>query len=304
MPDAPGEDLFDDPALRNAVATAFGFRVRNFGDAAMPQWCFERSRLGLRRIEISPLGLYSAVHDSPGPHDVLRRFIAASHGGLRTSLRVNVNPLEPRASELADAARSCGWRVEPHTTHVLHVGDSIEDLRRGYHATKRSQARRGNGPASVISVAQTPTQIDDYVAAYDASVARWGASGRTYPRELFVALQGCPSARIWTNHVEGRLACAMVVLYCRRYALYWHGVSHIEADQKAAFPMVRLMDRVLADLAERGIAQMNMGASDGLPNVRRFKEEFGARPADYVSLVKEAPIARALAWARRIPQRG
>lgn len=85
----------------------------------------------------------------------------------------------------------------------------------------------------------------------------------------------------------------MVVLAGREQALYWQGVSHIEADQKAAHPMARLFDTVVQHLHAQGVARFNLGASQGLPTVQRFKEEFGARPMGYASLVYESRLWRA-----------
>ena len=98
--------------------------------------------------------------------------------------------------------------------------------------------------------------------------------------------------------MAGRLACAMVVLAGRRHALYWQGVSHIEADQKSAHPMARLLDAVVQRLHAQGVTHFNLGASQGLPNVQRFKEEFGAQPVAYASLVHDSRLWRLWGFAR------
>jgi hypothetical protein len=96
----------------------------------------------------------------------------------------------------------------------------------------------------------------------------------------------------------------MVVLAGCRDALYWQGVSHIEPDQKAAHPMARLLDAVVQHLHGQGVARFNLGASQGLPNVQRFKEEFGAQPVGYLSLVHESRLWRAVAAVRRLRTAG
>jgi hypothetical protein len=42
---------------------------------------------------------------------------------------------------------------------------------------------------------------------------------------------------------------------------------------------------------------LNLGASEGLPQVQRFKEEFGARPAAYSTLQWESAAWR---WLKRL----
>jgi hypothetical protein len=168
----------------------------------------------------------------------------------------------------------------------------MEEIRAGYHATKRSQVRRAPAAGSVIACTREPTMLEAYFSVYAASAERWGRGAPPYPRALFEALLKSPCTQLWTHHVAGRLACAMVVLAGRRHALYWQGVSHIAPDQKAAHPMARLFDAVVQQLHGQGVEHFNLGASQGLPNVQRFKEEFGARPAAYASLVHESRLWR------------
>lgn len=297
------DDVFDDAAVRRAFESSLAVRARAFGGGATPpRWSFERTRYGLRRIEVCPIGLYAAVCRSEADCAELRAFIERERSASVASVRININPLEARADQIAQHAQARGFQVERHETHVLPIGASIEAMRKDYHTTKRHQVVRAAKVQSAICVASDAAQLDDYFAVYAASLARWGRSGFVYPRALFAALLSCPSVRFWMNYVHGRLACAMVVFYCRSYALYWQGVSKIDADQRQAFPMVVLMDAVLQDLVKSGISHLNLGASDGLPNVKRFKEEFGARAVAYPALVYESPLWRTLKGARRLWQ--
>jgi hypothetical protein len=148
--------------------------------------------------------------------------------------------------------------------------------------------RRAPALASVITCTRDPAALQGYFEVYAASAQRWGRGAPPYPRALFEALLRSPCTQLWTHHVAGRLACAMVVLAGRQHALYWQGVSHIEDDQKAAHPMARLFDAVVGSLAEQGVAHFNLGASEGLPTVRRFKEEFGAQPRACTVLLHES----------------
>jgi hypothetical protein len=287
------DDLLDDPQFRSALETSLGIRARALGGAG---WAFERSRFGLRQWELAPLGLYSAVGVELGPviDDAPRR---------ASRVTIHVNPLDPRADESARHASARGYRVVTRQTHILPIGTSIESMRRDFHATKRYEALRKVDAASSIVVADQQAQLQDYFAVYEASLARWGRQEFLYPRSLFNALLGCDSVRIWMNYVAGRLACAMVVFYCRRYAFYWQGVSRVDEDQKRAYPVVKLMDAVLQDLVQSGIGHLNLGASDGLPKVRAFKESFGAGPATYPTLVHESVPWRVLVAGRQLWRR-
>jgi hypothetical protein len=287
------DDFFDDAGVRAAFGAHLGFSARRCGDAG---WLFERRRLGMRRVEIAPIGFYTRL-DGGRDAAALQALIDAAPAPL-TRVRINLNPLEPQAAALARHALSRGYQVHRQETHLLHLAPTIAEMRQRYHATKRNQVAKANALASNIVLASTAAHMDDYHAAYRASLQRWGREQAVYPPSFLDALAACAPVRVWMNYVAGRLACSMVVLYSRRYALYWQGVSQIAPDQKAAFPMVRLMDAVLEDLSRTGIPCLNLGASEGLPAVRRFKEEFGAQACAYGALVHEGMAWRALQRAR------
>ena len=300
-PDRPGhaavasgessfDDLFDDPVLRSAVGRAAGLQ------ALEPHGLFEWRRLGLRRWEWAPYGLYAPVCADPQRAQVLTDFLDRAPGQA-SQARMHLNPLCPEAGRLAQQAAAQGWRVLPRETHLLDLRPGLEALRRGFHATKRNQIAKPVKIDSRIALARTEADLQPYFEVYARSLQRWGRAGAwPYPRQLFIDLLQSPAVRIWTHQVQGRLACAVVILECRHQALYWQGVSHIEPDQKPAHPMVRLMDAVIQDLCARAVPVLNLGASEGLPQVRRFKEEFGARPAGYNTLQWESAAWR---WLQR-----
>jgi len=286
------EDLFDDPVLRSAIGRAAGLQVLE------PHGLFEQRRLGLRRWEWAPYGLYAPVCADPQRAQALADFLNRAPGRA-SQVRVQLNPLCPEAGRLAERAAAQGWRVLPRETHLLDLRPGLEALRRGYHATKRNQIAKPVKLDSRIALARTEADLQPYFEVYDRSLQRWGRSGAwPYPRQLFLDLLHSPAARIWTHQVQGRLACAVVMLESRHQALYWQGVSRIDEDQKRAHPMARLMDAVIQDLCARGVPVLNLGASEGLPQVRRFKEEFGARPAAYSTLQWESAAWRWLRGAR------
>lgn len=281
------DDPLQDPALRAAFAAPLGLREVTFEAGGRLVMAFERWRFGLRQFELAPLGLCAPACADEAAAQALGIFLreAPRRAGR---VRVNLSPFELHADSLVETARAADYRVEPLQTHVLDLDRPLADIRAAYHATKRAQVRRAGMAGSVIACTREPAALDAYFEVYAASARRWGRAGPPYPRALFDAVLQSRCTQLWTHHVAGRLACAMVVLAGRRHALYWQGVSQIEPDQKAAHPMARLFDTVVQGLAGQGIARFNLGASQGLPNVQRFKEEFGARPVAYAALVHES----------------
>ncbi|MFZ4651335.1 MAG: GNAT family N-acetyltransferase [Rubrivivax sp.] len=293
-------DPLDDPAIRQALAAPLGLDPFTLPGCAP---AFQRRHFGLTQVELGPLGLSAPVCADPAALEAMRSLLreAPRHAAR---VRVTLSPFEPQADVLVQQARQLGYQVLPLQTHVLELQRPLEAIRAGYHATKRAQVRRAPKVESAIACTRDPAALQGYFEVYAASAQRWGRGAPPYPRALFEALLRSPCTQLWTHHVAGRLACAMVVLAGREQALYWQGVSHIEDDQKPAHPMARLFDAVVQGLVGQGVAHFNLGASDGLPSVRRFKEEFGAQPRAYTALLHESRrwrLAQALAQgARRI----
>lgn len=318
-PIPPFDDPLQDPTLLAALAAPLGLRAVRVGPALT---AFERRAWGLRQLELGPLGLCLPACGDASSFEALRSFVDQAPRQA-SRVRLQLSPFEPQAQALIQQAQASGWQVRALQTHVLDLARPLEDIRAGYHATKRAQVRRAPKVASVVSLttggagsekgrasgaargaasgaASGASLMDDYFRVYAASAQRWGRSAPPYPRALFEALLESPSTQLWAHHVEGRLACAMVVLAGRRHALYWQGVSHIEDDQKPAHPMARLFDAAVQGLALQGVQRFNLGASEGLPNVQRFKEEFGAQPVPYAALLHESPTWRLAQGVRGI----
>jgi hypothetical protein len=299
-----GNDLFDDDALRRAFERALDLQVCcAYGEGLGRRWYFRRRKLGLVQLEMCPLGFYAAVCGDEAQLAGLLGFLKRARRPPAGRVRIHLNPLETHRSEILERAAALGYRARRLQTHIVRTGPSIDQMRSAYHATKRYESLRVTGIPSEILVASEARHLRDYLEAYRHSLERWGRRDFIYPPALFEGLMSSPSVKIWMNYVLGRLACAMVVIYCERFAFYWQGVSRVDEDQKRAYPVVKLMDAVLQDMVESGIPCLNMGASDGLPNIRKFKEGFGAQPSEYISLEYASVPWLALAGAGRLVRR-
>jgi hypothetical protein len=294
-------DWWDDPAWRAALAVPLGMTALAWPGLGT---VYQRRRFGLAQLELAPLGLYAPVSvsqrasgrapDSAPASARLEDFIdRAPRQAARVTL--NLDPLDPRRDALAARAAAAGWQVLPRSTHLLALDGAPEALRRGYHATKRAQVRRAPALPCRVECVRGPGRLDDYWPLYEAAAARWGRAGPPYPRALFEALLASPAVELWLMHVAGRPACGAVVFVGRRAALYWQGAARIDEHTRGTFPMLRLMDALIASLAARGVPWLNLGASEGLPSVARFKEELGARAVAYPTLRRESVAWRALA---------
>ena len=125
---------------------------------------------------------------------------------------------------------------------------------------------------------------EDALAAFGAFYRRGSlgwvvASGALLPEAFFSALHGDGRLEVWRARRDGRLlASAAFLLGCGQVQYQASG------SDKVAGP-VSAMDALLWTAAghyrARGFNGLNLGASEGLDSVRRFKEKFGAQPLAY-----------------------
>jgi hypothetical protein len=99
------------------------------------------------------------------------------------------------------------------------------------------------------------------------------------PDSFFAALQVDGHADIWSVSRDGQPLGAAIFLLGRRKVQYQaSGTAKIAGPVSA---MDALLWKAAGYYSEHGWEGMNMGASEGLDSVRRFKEKFGAEPVGY-----------------------
>ena len=92
----------------------------------------------------------------------------------------------------------------------------------------------------------------------------------------------------------------MIVFYGTNEAFYWHGATIVSPEYKKLFSVVKLINYVIKDMHSKNIQYLNMGASEGLDGVKRFKESIGAEEYRYSAFKFESKIYKLLKIVKRI----
>lgn len=174
-----------------------------------------------------------------------------------------------------------GQRLEGHdfATHLLDLAaDDATRLQR-VKTNVRSYLRRVDtlGYSFEIGGADAPR---DFYAWYRRGSQGWRAAAETLlPDTFFEALQNQVGTEVWRARRDGDTVAAALFLLRRTQVQY-----QASGSAKLAGP-VSAMDALIWAAArhyrERGFKAMNLGASEGLDSVRRFKEKFGAQAIGY-----------------------
>jgi hypothetical protein len=233
--------------------------------------------LGLTHAVAFPLGGYSCVLDDCGrPADgeaateVLGRIAQAFHAVEFTGWPLGAQPSTP------------GWSETELKTAVIDCAggrDAALSTMRGVTRRMAAQSlRRG-----VECVLATPDErsLSAYYEMLEESSAGWGLTEPTISRRLLHAVfaRAGSDAELWFALADGTPIAGGVVLYGAQELFFWSAA--MRRDFGRLRPSNALNVRLIERACERGVRWYNLGASEGLSGVERFKHDLGARDVPY-----------------------
>jgi hypothetical protein len=230
--------------------------------------------LGLRHYCAFPLGGYTCFLREDGA--------VASADAATASLR--------ELSRYAHSVELVPWPLAPaprtgsggaHLTAVVDLRDGIEAALANVDGTFRRMA----GQAVRRGVVCEPSPGEDAVSTYYEllceSAKRWGIPEPVERRKLIEALvrYGGRDVEIWFARAEGRAIAGGVVFYGSEEFFFWSAAMLTEYGRLR--PSNALNFALLRAASQRNMRWYNLGSSEGLPSVARFKKDLGARDIAY-----------------------
>jgi len=285
----PAPTFFARPAWASALSAAFPHLrphpvwVDCCGGRVLIPLMQSLGRLSWREFIGMPLGTYTCALREDGS--------LASSADFSSAIGV----LERLCDALAVTPWPLGpvpvvpsWRRKPHEAAVIDLSGGIDRALRGVAGVTRRMA----GQAARRGVACAPMRSGLGAAIYygilrEAS-ERWGLMRPPFPKELLEALvsYGGDDVEIWFAQCDSHPIAGGVVLYGSEELFFW------SAAMRHAFARLRPSNALNFELlhagAERKLAWYNLGASEALPGVERFKRGLGAHAVPYDELHRES----------------
>lgn len=116
------------------------------------------------------------------------------------------------------------------------------------------------------------------------------AASSLMPEGFFTSLAGDGLAEAWTVRWRGQTVGSALFLVGRDELQYQaSGTTRIDAPVSA---MEALLWQAARYHRDRGRSMLNLGASEGLDSVARFKQKLGALPASYLRVTYLVPAWR------------
>jgi hypothetical protein len=206
---------------------------------------------------------------------------------------------------LGPAPRSLHSRM--HETSVVDLSRGIDAALAGVAGIFRRMAGQAERRGVVCEPSHDPSAVDVYYELLESSAQRWGLERPAIPKKLFASLvrNGGENVEVWFANAEGRAIGGGVVFYGRTEFFFWSAAMLAEYGRLR--PSNALNFALMRAAAARGMLWYNLGSSEGLPGVARFKDNLGALELAYPEIrLERAPfkfyvnMRRALAGARNL----
>jgi CelD/BcsL family acetyltransferase involved in cellulose biosynthesis len=239
-------------------------------------------RLGWNELVGMPLGAYTCGLREDGTLASPEEFVRAISLLSRFCDAIKVTPW-PVAEWQAPAT----WKPTHHETAVIDVSQGADHALAGVTGVSRRMAGQAERRGVVCEPCRTGLCVATYYAMLRDAAERWSVGRPSFPRELLEALvaYGGDDVEIWFAHCDGHPVAGGVVLYGSQELFFWSAaMRHEYARLRASNALNVALIRAAAD---RGLHWYNLGASEGLPGVERFKRGLGARSIVYSELRRE-----------------
>ncbi len=300
--DAPAPTFFARPAFARALERAFPhveaapLSIAYKGKTYIVPAIRSRSRMRPRTIEAFPLGGYSCVLDESGvPADakaateVLHE--AASHAGAFSFT----------AWPLADQPDTDGFECTTYETAVIDCARGLETALSGMRGVTRRMAGQAIRRGVTCERHTTDARgLDTYYAMLEEASAGWGLERPTISRPLLdaVAHYGSEDVELWFAMLDGEAIAGGIVLIGAQELFFWSAAMRREFSRYR--PSNALNARLIERACERGVRWYNLGASEGLSGVERFKTDLGATAIAYNRISNRTPAYRAYLTLRNV----
>jgi glycosyltransferase involved in cell wall biosynthesis len=286
----PAPTFFARPAWAMALERAYyGFSAEPTlfrlpeGEALLPL-----IRSGRRFVEIQamPLGTYTLPLTPDGTaadpmlaSAIVRQIIGSSSDDFSCTLW-----------PLADYQDVGECQKTPHQAAVIDLRDGAEAALARFKGVARRMA--GQALRKGVTVSREPDAMGVYYGLLEESAKRWGLAAPHLSRTLFDAIQdfGGDDVEVWIARYQGEAIAGGVMLYGSEEAFFWSAA--MRADYSSLRPSNLLNAEMIKASVERGMKWYNLGASEGLGGVERFKESLGAELVDYATLSWKSSVYR------------
>lgn len=285
----PAPTFFARPAWSLALAHAYPhlrpYPIRvttDDGILLLPLMQHAGGRLGWREFIGMPLGSYTCALREDGTLASPQEFSHAISLLSRLCDTMSVTPWP-----LASWKIPSSWRQANHETSVIDLSLGLDAAMRGIAGVSRRMAGQAQRRGVECSPHRSGLGVSTYYTMLREASEHWGIGRPSFPKELLEGLvaYGGSDVEIWFAQCDGHPIAGGIVLYGSEELFFWSAAMRREYTRLR--PSNALNIALIHAAVERNLHWYNLGASEGLPGVERFKRGLGASTVTYAELRHE-----------------
>jgi hypothetical protein len=253
------------------------------GDLVVPLMQVTGGTLGWKAFVAMPFGSYTCGLRDDGTLATPAAFSRALAAIARECDSLNVTPWPLLSVDPMPA-----WRRTSHCAAVVDLEGGAEAAIRGFSGVSRRMAGQAERHGVECRPCDSPgVAATTYYAILREAAGSWDQGHPPFGKELLEALiaHGDGDVEIWLAQCDAHPIAGGVVLYGAAEAFFW------SAAMRRSFARLRPSNALNVALVKAAAARKkrwyNLGASEGLPGVERFKRGLGARMLPYGEFQRE-----------------
>ncbi len=235
-----------------------------------------------RQVETGPFGGYGGILGNTAQKDTeyLEHIVKRLHDKARY-VYITLHP-EYKDKRLLKLYEKYFKKTE-FSTHIIDLSRTEEEIFNSFIDAKKRNIKRAIKEKLHVKEVSSEYAIKKYYFMYLDSLRRWNAK-KVFNMDFFKKLLSSDLASLYMVQFHGDYVAGAVVLKGKNEAVYWHGAAFQRYFQLR--PNDLLHWEIMKSLKSQDILIYNMGSSNNLEGVERFKKGYGTVERTYLFFEK------------------
>ena len=235
-----------------------------------------------RQVETGPFGGYGGILGNTAQKDTeyLDHIVKRLHDKARY-VYITLHP-EYKDKRLLKLYEKYFKKTEL-STHIIDLSRTEEEIFNSFIDAKKRNIKRAIKEKLHVKEVSSEYAIKKYYFMYLDSLRRWNAK-KVFNMDFFKKLLSSDLASLYMVQFHGDYVAGAVVLKGKNEAVYWHGAAFQRYFQLR--PNDLLHWEIMKSLKSQDILIYNMGSSNNLEGVERFKKGYGTVERTYLFFEK------------------
>ncbi len=236
-----------------------------------------------RQVETGPFGGYGGIlGDTENVEDETLDFIVKRLYDKARYVYITLHPdyNDTRLIKLYEKY----FEKRELSTHIIDLTRTEEEIFASFTEAKKRNIKRAMKEKLYVKEVNSEYAIRKYYLMYLDSLRRWNAK-QIFKLSFFKKLLTSDLASLYMVQFHGDYVAGAIILKGQNEGVYWHGAAFQRYFQLR--PNDLLHWEIMKSLKDQDISIYNMGSSNNLKGVEKFKKGYGGTDKKYLFFVKQ-----------------